>query len=106
MRRKIRFLYTFLLAVVLLAFPGEARADIAPPINPPGSNVQPGGESTQVRMVTEKGGLEVLDGGKEQGLGKAHVSAHFVMNNLGSEVETMQVRFPISANNGWNDDPA
>src|SRR4030042_5240742 len=106
MKRKIRFLYTVLLVAVLLAFPGEARADIAPPINPPGSNVQPGGESTQVRMVTEKVVLEVLDDGQDQSLGKAHVSAHFVMNNLGSEEETMQARFPISANNGWNDDPA
>ena len=77
MKSKIRFLYTFLLAAVLLAFPGEARADIAPPINPPGSNVQPGEESTQVRMVTEKVVLEVLDDGQEQGLGKAHVSRGF-----------------------------
>jgi hypothetical protein len=105
MKCKIRFLYTFLLAAVLLAFPGEARADIAPPINPPGSNVQPGEESTQVRMVTEKVVLEVMDDGMDQGLGKAHVSADFIMSNLGSEVETMQVRFPISANNGWNDYP-
>jgi tetratricopeptide (TPR) repeat protein len=105
MKNKIRFLYTFFLAAILLAFPGEARADIAPPINPPGSNVQPGGESTQVRMVTEKVVLEVLDDGQEQGLGKAHVSADFIMSNLGSDAETMQVRFPISSNNGWGKYP-
>ena len=105
MKCKIRVLFIFLLAMVLLAFPGEARADIAPPINPPGSNVQPGGESTQVRMVNEKVVVEVMDEGQEQGLGKAHVSADFIMNNMGSETETMLVRFPISANNGWGDYP-
>jgi tetratricopeptide (TPR) repeat protein len=46
-----------------------------------------------------------LDDGQEQGLGKAHVSADFTMRNLGSEAETMQVRFPISANNGWGEYP-
>jgi hypothetical protein len=56
-------------------------------------------------MVTEKVVLEVLDDGKEQSLGKAHVAADFVMRNLGSEGETMQVRFPISGNNGWGDYP-
>jgi hypothetical protein len=101
----MRFRFTFLLAVVLLAFPGEALADIAPPINPPGSNVQPGGESTQVRMETEKVVLEVLDDRQEQGLGKAHVTADFIMSNLSSDEETMQVRFPISANNGRDDYP-
>jgi hypothetical protein len=105
MKCKMRFLYTFLLAAVLLAFPDEARADVAPPINPPGSNVQPGGESTQVRMAAEKVVLEVMDDGQEQGLGKAHVTADFIMANLGSEAETMQVRFPISANNGRSDYP-
>jgi len=105
MKYKMHFLYTFLLVAVLLAFPGEARADIAPPKNPPGSNVQPGGESTQVRMENEKVVLEVKDDGQEQGLGKAHVTADFNMHNLGTEQETMQVRFPISANNGWGDYP-
>jgi len=105
MKYKMRFLFIFLLAAVVLAFPGEARADIAPPINPPGSNLQPGGDSTQVRMVSEKVVLEVMDDGQEQGLGKAHVTADFIMNNQGSQEETMRVRFPISANNGWGDYP-
>jgi hypothetical protein len=105
MKNKIYIFYIFLLVAVLLAFPGAARADIAPPINPPGSNVQPGGASTQVRMVNEKVVLDVKDDGQAQGLGKAHVTADFSMRNLGSEQETMQVRFPISANNGWGDYP-
>ena len=105
MKCKIRFLFIFLLAAVLLSFPGEALADISPPINPPGSNVQPGGESTQVRMVAEKVLLDVMDDGQEQGLGKAHVTADFIMHNQGSEAETMLVRFPISANNGRGDYP-
>jgi hypothetical protein len=105
MKGKMRFLFTFLMIAVLLALPGEARADIAPPINPPGSNLQPGEESTQVRMVAEKVILDVTDDGQEQGLGRARVNADFSMSNLGSEEETMQVRFPISANNGWGEYP-
>jgi hypothetical protein len=105
MKSKMRFIFTFLLAMVLLAVPGKARADVAPPINPPGSSVQPGGETTQVRMVDEKVVVEVMDDGQAQGLGKAHVTADFIMRNLGSEAETMQVRFPISANDGWGNYP-
>ena len=105
MKRKMRLIFTFLLVAILLVFPGEALADIAPPINPPGSNLQPGEESTQVRMENEKVVLDVKDDGQEEGLGKAHVTADFNMRNLGSEAETMQVRFPISANNGWGDYP-
>ena len=105
MKYKMVILNTILLAAVLVAFPSEALADIAPPKNPPGSNLQPGEESTQVRMVSERVVLEVMDDGQEQGLGKAHVSADFIMRNLGSQDETMQVRFPLSANNGWGDYP-
>ena len=65
MMHSMRILFSILLVIILLAFPIEARADIAPPINPPGSNVQPGEESTQVRMVNEKIVLDVYDDGQE-----------------------------------------
>jgi hypothetical protein len=105
MKLKVRLICTFLLVAILLVFPGEALADIAPPINPPGSNLQPGGDSTQVRMENEKVVLDVKDDGQEEDLGKAHVTADFNMRNQGSEAETMKVRFPISANNGRDDYP-
>ncbi|MCU0485474.1 MAG: hypothetical protein MUC85_05125 [Anaerolineales bacterium] len=95
----------FFLAVIFLLFPGSALADIAPPTNPPGSNIEPGSEPTQVRMVAEKVVVEVYDDGLAQGLGKAHVTADFTMQNLGSEPETMQVRFPMSANDGFGNYP-
>jgi hypothetical protein len=42
-----------LLILILFAFPSMALADVAPPANPPGSNLQPGSETTQVRMMAE-----------------------------------------------------
>ena len=45
---------TLILSVIaLFAFPSVALADVAPPINPPGSNPEPGTDTTQVRMVSE-----------------------------------------------------
>ncbi len=38
----------FLVIVVLFASPSSALADVAPPNNPPGSNLQPGSDSTQI----------------------------------------------------------
>ena len=47
------------LLVTVLAFPSDARADVAPPLYPPGSNPQPGAEITQVRMAAETVVIEV-----------------------------------------------
>ena len=41
-----------LLVCAMFALPSAVRADVAPPINPPGPNLQPGAE-TQVRMAAE-----------------------------------------------------
>ena len=48
-----------ILTLILFAFPSTVFADVAPPINPPGSNLQPGSEVTQVRMMAETVLVEV-----------------------------------------------
>ena len=93
------------LLLVLLAFPSNAHADVAPPYFPPGSNPQPGTDFTQVRMVAETVVIEVLKDTASRSLGRAHVTADFTMHNLGSAEESMAVRFPISANNGRGEYP-
>ncbi|GAB4526079.1 MAG: hypothetical protein Fur0018_11160 [Anaerolineales bacterium] len=87
--------------LTLLCSPIPARADVAPPEQPPGANIVPGGESTQVRMAAETVSIEVQADAPEGILGQAHVVAEFQMRNLGNETETLQVRFPISANDGF-----
>ena len=93
--------------ILLLVFVGAmflalhpAKADVAPPVRPPGANLEPGSESTQVRMVAETVTLAILpDSGPNQ-LGQAKVTADFTMRNLGSETETMAARFPVGASDG------
>ncbi len=88
------------LVFVLLAFPSSVRADAAPPIEPPGSNLQPGEEITQVRMAAETVVIEVQRDITPESLGRARITADFTMHNLGSADESMAVRFPISSNDG------
>ncbi len=95
-----RILLVILFAVVL-AFPSAARADIAPPAQPPGSSLQPGSESTQVRMLAETILIEVMPGATGKSLGQAHVTADFTMHNSGATAETMAARFPIGASDGF-----
>lgn len=90
------------LTCILLAFPSTVFADVAPPANPPGSNLQPGSESTQVRMVAETVQIDVR---ADNGLGTARITADFTMRNLGSADESMAVRFPITANDGFGNYP-
>ncbi len=82
------------LLALLSAIP--ACADVAPPLQPPGSNIAPGGQ-TQVQMLAEKVVLEVTppDG--------VRVGADFTMRNLGTAAEQMQVRFPLENPEGWGD---
>jgi hypothetical protein len=88
------------LTIVLLALPSAVQADVAPPINPPGSNLQPGTESTQVRMVAETVLVDVQKDLDLRSLGSAMITADFTMRNLGNDSESMAVRFPIAAQNG------
>ena len=80
-----------------------ARADIAPPEQPPGSNPVPGSESTQVQMVSETVTINVLKNSAAGSLGQAQVTALFHMCNQGSVEERMEVRFPLSFMHGWSD---
>ena len=86
-----------LISLFLLAIPSAARADVAPPINPPGSNLQPGTSSTQVRMLAETVVIAVM---VDKELGSARINADFTMRNTGSSDETLAVRFPITTNDG------
>jgi tetratricopeptide (TPR) repeat protein len=90
------------LTCILLAVPSAVLADIAPPVNPPGSNLEPGSESTQVRMAAE---TVLIDVKSNDSLGSARITADFTMRNLGSKDEGMTVRFPITANDGFGNYP-
>jgi hypothetical protein len=93
----------FVLSIVILfALPYSVLADIAPPQNPPGSNLDPGVESTQVRMLAETVVVAVQNDLTPGSLGRAHVTADFTMQNLGNESERLAVRFPIAINNGYD----
>ncbi|MGW8252030.1 MAG: tetratricopeptide repeat protein, partial [Anaerolineales bacterium] len=104
--RKVWRCFSSLLAALFLlsAIMSPALADIAPPYQPPGANLEPGSEGTQVRMVAETVTIDVQPGSGES-LGKAQVTADFTMRNLGSEAQSMAVRFPISANDGRSNTP-
>ncbi len=90
------------MSLILLAAP--IRADIAPPEQAPGSNIQPEG-ATRVQMAAERVTIEVLrvKGARNTGLPVANVVASFTMRNTGNAAETMTVRFPLSDLSGWGD---
>jgi len=90
-----------LMLVAVSFFATPALADIAPPAPPPGSNLLPGNETTLVRMLAETVLIDVLPGGD----GSARVTADFTMRNLGGDSESLAVRFPISANDGFYNYP-
>jgi hypothetical protein len=92
-------IFAALFLFVLFALPAPALADIAPPYQPPGASLEPGKETTQVRMLAENVLIDVKPGSGDS-LGTAQVTADFTMRNLGDQTETMAVRFPISANDG------
>jgi hypothetical protein len=101
---------------ISLGWTFPARADIAPPGFPPGSNVQPGVENTSVRMASEVVTISVM---KESGsyqfsnqpqaskVGQARVNAIFIMRNLGQAGESFEVRFPLTSlrGDGWSGFP-
>ena len=99
-------LFLVLLLCVLSAVPFEVHADVAPPLNPPGTNPVPGLESTQVRMVAETVLIDVKDDREPGSLGTADVTADFTMRNLGEQDERMAVRFPVSGNDGRDQYPS
>ena len=91
-----------ILSVVLFLFPIPVLADIAPPDWPPGANLAPESENTQVRMVSEIVVINVQENIPEGSLGEAKVRASFIMHNLGSDIETMFARFPLTFWDGYS----
>ena len=88
--------------VLILAFIASlfafipAHADMAPPAQPPGTNIVPGDAQTQVRMVAETVTLTVLPNPSPAYQGQAATEAVFTMRNLGAETEQMNARFPLT----------
>lgn len=95
-----RSLMLLLIALFLLP-PVPARADAAPPAPPPGANLAPGTELTQVRMVSETVLIVVASNAPAGSLAQARVTADFTMRNLGTQSESMAARFPLSASDGY-----
>lgn len=93
-------LYLIGLLFLVFIFPSTVHADIAPPIFPPGSNLQPGSEATQVRMAAETVLIDIQKDITPDSLGRAHVTADFTMHNQGTADESMAVRFPLASDNG------
>ncbi len=97
--------FSFWARIFILAFfacaplPFPVQADVAPPEQPPGANIVPGSEFTQVRMLAETVYLTVLSAPQPGYPGQAKTEAIFMMRNLGSAQERMQVRFPLTF---WN----
>ena len=101
MKRWLKLTLCAILVLSALLVPSRARADVAPPMNPPGSNPQTGRGSTQVRMMAETVLIDVQANAPSNSLGQARVTANFTMRNLGSQAESMTVGFPISNNDGF-----
>lgn len=87
--------------IILLALPSNVFADVAPPPQPPGSNLEPGTENTQVRMVAETVNIIIQADTPAISLGQARVSADFTMRNLDDQDESMTVRFPLGHDEGY-----
>lgn len=92
--------------MLTLALP--ALADVAPPDQAPGSSISPAG-TTQVRMLAERVVIDIRasepnDDSRNlaDDRAAAQVSATFLMRNLGQTDETMAVRFPLEASNGFD----
>jgi hypothetical protein len=100
---KIFLSITVAFLVTFSVVPVSVKADIAPPEKPPGTNIVPGNEFTQVSMVSEIVVLNVLAHPASGSLGQAETSALFIMRNLGISVERMDVRFPLTFWNGISD---
>lgn len=77
----------------LISVISSARADIAPPESPPGAVIVPGAETTQVRMMSEEVIFTLISSGDLAG--QAKTDANFLMRNLGTTGENMDVRFPL-----------
>ncbi len=97
-------LYVLLLILILFIFPrSSVHADVAPPESPPGANLVPGSEATQVRMMAETVTLTISKDPVNPREAIAKTQAVFTMRNLGDQEEKMRARFPLSFFNGNSD---
>ncbi len=103
MKQKLLVLTLVLSAFVALFPSASVRADVAPPEAPPGANINPGGEVTQVRMIAETVILNIVADPADSDGAIANTVATFTMRNLGNTEEKMQARFPLSFFNGNSD---
>ena len=106
------FIRAAVLLVCLACVASPVRADVAPPQLPPGSSVVPGGETTQVQMMSENVLIDIQPKpyGKPGIFGCcqlvddwAEVTASFTMRNQGTVEEKMRVRFPLADIHGYGD---
>lgn len=94
--------------LLALALGQVAWADIAPPEQPPGSSLEPAGQ-TQVRMLAERVVITVrsipsdMESAYAGHAVAADVRADFDMRNLGAADEQIQVRFPLDNLSGYGD---
>ena len=115
MKRFYRFHFLFIgfcLIFLLTSNTSAVKADIAPPEQPPGSNVVPEEENTQVQMVSETVIFDIQNAPYNRKGNEAHanlvddwakVTATFYMKNQGNETEKMEVRFPLTQPYGMGD---
>src|SRR6266540_3695399 len=102
-KRKL-FSQMLILSVLISLFPfKDVHADVAPPQTPPGSNLNPVDETTQVRMMAETVILNIRQDPQDDTSAIAETTATFTMRNLGTAEEKMQARFPLSFFGGDSD---
>jgi hypothetical protein len=114
MKKRLVLFLGFLSTVLCLMLLTEpVSADVAPPFQPPGSNVSPDSEQTMVQMVAEEVIIEVQAASYPGSLPEnwkghlvkdwAQVTATFWMVNQGSITEQFDVLFPLANPQGWGD---
>jgi hypothetical protein len=95
-KNQLSFIIGFLLLVFVIPT-SRSLADVAPPQPPVGSDISPGNELTQVRMVSEYVVLSIHSD-PDYPWGRADITATFNMFNTGEEDEYMRVRYPMHHN--------
>lgn len=103
MKRRLLSCLSALVFLASLIPSGDVLADVAPPQTPQGANLNPGAESTNVRMMAETVILTVRQDPQDDRGAIANTVATFTMRNLGTTVEKMQARFPLSFYTGDSD---
>jgi len=98
--KKVKFILLVLVIFSLGVPLGSVHADAAPPMNPPGGDVSPEGD-TQVQMVAE----QVIFDFRQSSDDSARVSAWFLFHNTSNTDENLQVRFPMNGDQQYKADP-